>query len=994
VGRYDRSTTLTDASGDFITVGNPLPVTSTGGGSGGGTSQADKSTFGEGTGIGTPIMGVVNDALGGLVGEDKAAAVRITPARGLHCNLRDVNGDEIGTAGAPLRIDPTGTTPQPVSGTVTIQDGGGSITIDGTVAATQSGSWTVAATQSGSWSVSITGSVTVASLNTADYDTGVGTVTQAMVGIALPASGGPVAGGTSTNPVRTDPTGATAQPVTDGGGSLTVDGSVSISGSVTVTGTVAATQSGTWNVGLNAGSNTIGIVDQGAGGVSAWKVDGSGVTQPVSGTVSVSGTVTVSGTVAATQSGSWSVSGSGTFTTAQTNAATADYDSGAGTVTQVMFGVALPASGGPVAGGTATNPLRTDPTGTTAQPITDNGGSLTVDGSVSISGSVTVTGTVAATQSGGWTVTANAGTGIFAVQSELQLDYDSGAGSQSLSVFGLALPGNGGAVAGGTATNPVRTDPTGSTAQPVTDNGGSLTVDGSVSISGSVTVTGTVAATQSGTWNVGLSTGTNSIGDVRSVTTSIIPGTSATHLGKAEDAGHASGDTGVFVLAVRNDSRGTLAGTDLDYAPFQLNSSGDLRVDGSGVTQPVSGTVSISGSVTVTGTVAATQSGTWTVQQGSAPWSVSQSGTWNVGLSTGTNSIGDVRSITTSVAPGTGATHLGKAEDAGHASGDTGVMSLAVRNDTRGTLADTDLDYAPLQLNSSGDLRVDGSAIAQPVTDNGGSLTVDGSVSISGSVTVTGTVAATQSGSWTVTANAGSGTLGVAQTNLSTADYDTGAGTVTESMMGIALPASGGPVAGGTATNPIRIDPTGTTAQPVTDGGGSLTVDGTVAVSGTVTVTGVAAHGASISGNPLRTGGRAVNAEVTAVTNGQTADFVTDLVGKLIVLPFANPENLLSGSTGDIVDTTSTQVIAAQAASVRIYLTGLLVQNSHASVSTWVNIKDGSTTIHTVYAASGGGGARLEFPTPLKGTAATALNAVCETTGANVRVSASGYKGV
>lgn len=47
-----------------------------------------------------------------------------------------------------------------------------------------------------------------------------------------------------------------------------------------------------------------------------------------------------------------------------------DYDTGAGTANQIIFGVALPASGGPVAGGTSTNPLRTDPTGTTTQPVT------------------------------------------------------------------------------------------------------------------------------------------------------------------------------------------------------------------------------------------------------------------------------------------------------------------------------------------------------------------------------------------------------------------------------------------------------------------------------------------------------------------------------------------------------------------------------------------------------------------------------------------------
>lgn len=53
-----------------------------------------------------------------------------------------------------------------------------------------------------------------------------------------------------------------ALPITDNGGSLTVDG------------TVAATQSGTWTVQPGNTANT-----------TAWKVDGSAVTQPVSGTV-------------------------------------------------------------------------------------------------------------------------------------------------------------------------------------------------------------------------------------------------------------------------------------------------------------------------------------------------------------------------------------------------------------------------------------------------------------------------------------------------------------------------------------------------------------------------------------------------------------------------------------------------------------------------------------------------------------------------------------
>lgn len=50
-----------------------------------------------------------------------------------------------------------------------------------------------------------------------------------------------------------------------------------------------------------------------------------------------------------------------------------------------------------------------------------------------------------------------------------------------------------------------------------------------------------------------------------------------------------------------------------------------------------------------------------------------------------------------------------------------------------------------------------------------------------------------------------------------TADFDTGAGVDTVQMHGIALPASGGAVIGGTATNPLRMDPTGTTTQPTSN---------------------------------------------------------------------------------------------------------------------------------------------------------------------------------
>lgn len=62
------------------------------------------------------------DAIGGLYNDSPSdptsgqlAAIRITQKRGLHVNLRAAAGTEIGTSGAPIRTDPTGTTKQPTN---------------------------------------------------------------------------------------------------------------------------------------------------------------------------------------------------------------------------------------------------------------------------------------------------------------------------------------------------------------------------------------------------------------------------------------------------------------------------------------------------------------------------------------------------------------------------------------------------------------------------------------------------------------------------------------------------------------------------------------------------------------------------------------------------------------------------------------------------------------------------------------------------------------
>lgn len=62
--------------------------------------------------------------------------------------------------------------------------------------------------------------------------------------------------------------------------------------------------------------------------------------------------------------------------------------------------------------------------------------------------------------------------------------------------------------------------------------------------------------------------------------TSVVPGTGATNLGKAEDAAHASGDTGTMILGVRETAPTDLSAgaTNGDYEPFQVDVNGAVWV--------------------------------------------------------------------------------------------------------------------------------------------------------------------------------------------------------------------------------------------------------------------------------------------------------------------------------------------------------------------------------------------------------------------------------
>ena len=146
-------------------------------------------------------------------------------------------------------------------------------------------------------------------------------------------------------------------------------------------------------------------------------------------------------------------------------------------------------------------------------------------------------------------------------------------------------------------------------------------------------------------------------------------GSGSTEIGKTEDNGSADGDVGVPAMAIRKATPVNTSDSNGDYEMLQM-SVGRLWT-----------------SATID---AALPTGSNVIG------AVTQSGTWNVATVTTVSSV-------SAVIAGTGATNLGKAEDAAHASGDTGVFILGVRNNALGTtFTSANGDYSPIAVNPQG----------------------------------------------------------------------------------------------------------------------------------------------------------------------------------------------------------------------------------------------------------------------------------------------------
>lgn len=248
-------------------------------------------------------------------------------------------------------------------------------------------------------------------------------------------------------------------------------------------------------------------------------------------------------------------------------------------------------------------------------------------------------------------------------------------------------------------------------------NGTAVKVDGT---GGTFPISGTVAVTQSTSpWIVAGSgtagsaaSGVVTIQGISSMTPVQVSQATASNLNATIVSGNATGSavpTGAYYIGGLN-AAGNLEGV-RNAAATMNTTTGQLATaitavfddtSPTAITENQFGTVRMSANRNLYGTIRDAAGNERGVNVNSSN-QLSVSVDNNPVIGVGTNSIGKISDITTSVTPGTAAANLGKAEDAGHASGDTGVMSLAVRNDGAATsFSNTDADYTPVAVDAQG----------------------------------------------------------------------------------------------------------------------------------------------------------------------------------------------------------------------------------------------------------------------------------------------------
>lgn len=288
------------------------------------------------------------------------------------------------------------------------------------------------------------------------------------------------------------------------------------------------------------------------------------------------------------------------------------------------------------------------------------------------------------------------------------------------------------------------------------------------------------------------------------------------------------------------------------------------------------------------------------------------------------------------VFPGTDPRSLGKAEDAPHASGDVGVLGLAVRNEGQSALSGTEGDNTPLGVSRTGILYVGPSADGSAFN----SIKVEDSASASGDgVTAVACRANTAATSVTIGSDG---------------DYGVPACTTTGALQIVGIGQ-----ALGKATDRLEDD--------VYTSGDGMVVVGGVAVD---TVTSVVSGGSD------------------------TATFVHDRGGRTITTLAPQAETWKACSSA--VTNTSDAQIKAGVASNFLYVTSYTCNNNSA-VGSILTFKSNTTAIWSDYVSSNTLSAntiRMTFPVPLRLESAEALNFAMTTTATSTICCAAGYQSV
>jgi len=151
------------------------------------------------------------------------------------------------------------------------------------------------------------------------------------------------------------------------------------------------------------------------------------------------------------------------------------------------------------------------------------------------------------------------------------------------------------------------------------------------------------------------------------------------------------------------------------------------------------------------------------------------------------------------------------------------------------------------------------------------------------------------------------------------------------------------------------------------------------------------ANDAADSGNPQKIGGKATTSLTggTNVAAGDRVDAAFAVDGSMLVRTVCL-ENITSGVAA-ITDGSSTSVISAAGAGVKIYITSVIIANS-SSTNVTVDLRDGTGgTVKATIPAPANAGAVTNLPVPLPFSANTAVAADPSAAASTVTVTLLGF---